>query len=46
MPMGLALTPGQVTVGNLVFELSKTAKLRTFEYVVTGGNTGIWDLTR
>jgi hypothetical protein len=46
MPMGLALTPGQVAVGNLVFELSKTAKLRTFEYVVTGGNTGIWDLTR
>jgi hypothetical protein len=45
MPMGLALIPGQAMSGNLVFELPKTAKLRTFEYVVTGGDTGVWDLT-
>jgi hypothetical protein len=46
LPMGLALTPGRVVVGNLVFELARAARLRTFEYVVTGGTTGIWDLTR
>ena len=42
----LSLDPGRVHVGNLVFELSKRARLRTFEYVISGGDTGAWDLTR
>ena len=43
-PLGLA--PGQAQVGNLVFELPKTTKLRTFSYVLTGGDSGAWNLTR
>jgi len=43
-PLGLA--PGQFQVGNLVFELPRTARLRTFRYVLVGGDTGSWDLTR
>ena len=43
-PLGLG--PGQVQVGNLVFELPNRAKPRTFRYVLIGGDTGSWDLTR
>ena len=42
----LGLEPGRVQVGNLVFELPKSARPRIFRYVVSGGNTGAWDLTR
>jgi hypothetical protein len=42
----LDLEPGRVQVGNLVFELPKSARPRTFKYVISGGNTGAWDLTR
>src|SRR5207248_247752 len=42
----LGLNPGQVQVGNLVFELPRSAKLRTFRYVLIGGDTGTWNLAR
>jgi len=42
----LSLEPGRVQVGNLVFELPKTARPRTFNYVISGGGTGAWDLAR
>jgi hypothetical protein len=32
-------------VRRLVFELAKTARLRTFRYVIVGGDTGVWDLS-
>jgi hypothetical protein len=46
MPGTTDLTPGQVVKGNLVFEISKRASLRAFRYVVQGGDTGTWHLTR
>ena len=42
----LGLNPGQVQVGNLVFELPRSAKLSTFRYVLVGGDTGTWNLAR
>ena len=42
----LSLDPNRVQVGNLVFELPKTARPRTFKYVISGGDTGTWNLTR
>lgn len=42
----LALEPGRVQVGNLVFELPKSARPRIFRYVISGGDAGSWDLTR
>jgi hypothetical protein len=42
----VSLTPGRSQTGNLVFEVAKTARLRAFEYVVGGGDTGSWDLRR
>jgi len=42
----LSLTPGRVQVGNLVFELPKTVRARSFKYVIVGGETGTWNLTR
>jgi hypothetical protein len=42
----LGLNPGQVQVGNIVFELPRSAKLSTFRYVLTGGDSGVWNLTR
>ena len=42
----LGLTRGQLQVGNLVFELPKRAKPRTFRYALIGGDSGSWDLTR
>jgi len=42
----LILTPGRAQVGNLVFELAKKARPRSFKYVLVGGDTGTWNLTR
>ncbi len=46
MPGTTDLTPGQFVQGNLVFEVPKKASLRAFKYVVQGGDTGTWHLTR
>ena len=46
MPGTTDLTPGHSVQGNLVFELPKKARLRRFVYVVPGGDTGTWALTR
>ena len=42
----LSLEPGCVMVGNVVFELQKSARPRIFKYVISGGNSGAWDLAR
>jgi hypothetical protein len=42
----LGLEAGRAQVGNLVFELPKSARPRLFRYVISGGSTGVWDLTR
>jgi hypothetical protein len=40
----LSLDPGRAQAGNLVFELAKTARVRAFRYVVSGGDAGTWDV--
>jgi hypothetical protein len=42
----LSLETGRVVVGNLVFELPKSARPRIFRYVISGGDAGAWAMTR
>jgi len=44
MPGSTDLSAGQVTVGNLVFELRKNARMRKLDYIVQGGSSASWTL--
>ena len=46
MPGTTDLSPGQVIVGNIVFELRRKARARKFAYVVQGGSSASWSLAR